>query len=242
MAEKLQAIVVKSNDRKEKDKNILLFSIEKGKLWCTLKGVKGPKAKMKLAQNPFCFGEFVIEEGKTGTIVTGFEAIETFHEISEDIDKFFSASAILEIVNCMDFSNQSDISAIFVLVLKALKGICFSKAVPIYILNKFLLEFFRQSGFVLNIEKCSCCGTKAFERLCINYSVGELVCLACKTFDCEDLPTTTYSALRVLSNTDLEKISTIKLAQGSELALLKVLIKNFERRFDKRLKLIGILS
>ena len=60
MSEKIQAIVVKSTDRKEKDKNILLFSIEKGKIWATLKGVKGNGAKMKIAQNPFCFGEFVL--------------------------------------------------------------------------------------------------------------------------------------------------------------------------------------
>ena len=132
MAEKLQAIVIKSNDRKEKDRNILLFSIEKGKVWCTLKGVKSPKAKMKLAQNPFCFGEFVLENGKAGLIVTGFEAIETFHEISEDIDKFFSASAVLEVINSMNFSSLEDNTAMFILLLKTLKAICFSQANPVY--------------------------------------------------------------------------------------------------------------
>ena len=43
MAEKIQGIVLKSNDRKEKDVNILLFSLEKGKIWATLRGVKSPK-------------------------------------------------------------------------------------------------------------------------------------------------------------------------------------------------------
>ena len=32
MTEKVQAIVIKTADRKEKDKNILLFSIEKGRI------------------------------------------------------------------------------------------------------------------------------------------------------------------------------------------------------------------
>ena len=31
MTEKVQAIVIKSNDKKEKDKSILLFSLEQGK-------------------------------------------------------------------------------------------------------------------------------------------------------------------------------------------------------------------
>ena len=30
MSEKIKGIVIRSNDRKEKDKNILLFSLEKG--------------------------------------------------------------------------------------------------------------------------------------------------------------------------------------------------------------------
>ena len=242
MAEKLQAIVIKSNDRKEKDRNILLFSIEKGKVWCTLKGVKSPKAKMKLAQNPFCFGEFVLENGKAGLIVTGFEAIETFHEISEDIDKFFSASAVLEVINSMNFSSLEDNTAMFILLLKTLKAICFSQANPVYVLNKFLLTLFEENGFPLTVEKCSCCGTKAFEKLFINYSVGELVCFACKTFDCEELTQTSLSAMRILTNTSLDKLHTIKLAENSEMALLRVLGKNYERRFDKKLKFIGLLS
>jgi len=242
MAEKLQAIVIKSNDRKEKDRNILLFSIEKGKVWCTLKGVKSPKAKMKLAQNQFCFGEFMLENGKSGLIVTGFEAIETFHEISEDIDKFFSASAVLEVINSMSFSSQDDSSAMFILLLKTLKAICFSKANPVYVLDKFLLKVFEGNGLPLAVEKCSCCGTKAFERVFVNYTVGEIVCTACKTFDCEELSSTTFSAMRILINTEFDKLSTIKLAENSEMALLRVLVKNYERRFDKKLKFIGLLS
>ena len=62
MTQNVKAIVIKSNDRKEKDKNILLFSLEQGKIWATLKGVKSPNAKMKIAQNPFCFGEFILED------------------------------------------------------------------------------------------------------------------------------------------------------------------------------------
>ena len=128
------------------------------------------------------------------------------------------------------------------LLLKTLKAICFSQANPVYVLNKFLLTLFEENGFPLTVEKCSCCGTKAFEKLFINYSVGELVCFACKTFDCEELTQTSLSAMRILTNTSLDKLHTIKLAENSEMALLRVLVKNYERRFDKKLKFIGLLS
>ena len=48
--------------------------------------------------------------------------------------------------------------------------------------------------------------------------------------------------MKILNNTALDKLKTVKLAQGSEEALLRVLVKNLEARFERRLKLIGILS
>lgn len=240
--EKIQAIVIKSSDRKEKDKNILLFSIENGKFWATLKGVKGANAKMKLAQNPFCFAEFVLEEGKLGKIVTGLEVIETFHEISEDVDKYFEASAVLEIVNAFDFSSDQERARMFVLVIKTLKTICFSGVRPLYSLNKFFLELFKFSGTPLVYDKCSCCGLKVFEKLYMNYVVGELECISCKSLTSEEVSKVVLSAMKLTDVTEFERLSSLKLAADSELALLKILVKNFEARFEKRLNLIGILK
>ena len=242
MAEKVQAIVIKSNDKKEKDKNILLFSLEQGKFWATLKGVKGANAKMKLAQSPFCYGEFVIENGKAGQIVTSFEAIETFHEISEDIDKYFEANAILQVLNSLDFSTTSERARVFVLALKALKSICFDNIKSVYVLDKFFIELFKSSGFPLYSDKCSGCGDKTFDKIYVNYSVGELVCFSCKTFDAEELSKSAYTALKIFGNTAFERLSTLKLAKDSEIVLLRILVKVFEAHFDKKLNLMGILS
>lgn len=242
MSKKIKGIVIKSNDKKEKDKNILLFSIEDGKIWATLKGVKSPKAKMKLAQNSFCFGEFVLEEGKSGFVVVGFEVFETFHEIGENIDKFFEASSILEAIRCLEFSSEKERAEVFVLTLTALKSICFGTVHNLYVLDKFFLKLFDLSGFPLYTPKCRGCATVAFDNLYIDFQSGELLCAGCKNFSCQELSKTTYLALKFLNNTDFDRLKTLKLAQDSEFDLLKLLVKNFERRFDKKLNLIGILS
>lgn len=239
---KLQAIVIKSSDRKEKDKNILLFSIEQGKIWATLKGVKNAKAKMKMAQNPFCFGEFILEEGKSGFIVTGFETIESFFEISQNINAYFEATAILEVLNVAEFSSTSERARVFVLTLNSLKTLCFSKVLPLYVLNKFFIEFFQIFGVGINTEKCACCSNKIFDKLYYNNVIGELVCANCKNLTSVELSNATFSALKILTKTDFSKLKTLSLAKGSEKELLTILVKNFELRFNKRLKLMGILS
>jgi len=242
MTEKVKGIVIKANSKKEKDKNILLFSLEKGKIWLTLKGVKNEKAKMKIASNQFTFGEFILEDGKFGNIVTGFECIENFHELAENVEKYFEASAVLEVVNHFNFSSEDECAKVFVLVLKSLKVICFGKQKSNYALNKFLIELFKISGFPIYSEKCSCCGSVVFDKMYLNYNVGELVCTACKNGVCEELSKTTYLALKILNDISFEKLSTLKLANHSEINLLRILTKNFELRFNSKLNMIGILS
>ncbi len=242
MAEKIKAIVLKSSDKKEKDLSVLLFSLEKGKIWVTLRGVKGANAKMKLAQNQFCFGEFVLEDGKSGKIVTSFECLESFHEIAENIDQYFEASAVLEVVDKLKFSSETERAQVFMLVLRALKAICFENLKNVYALDKFFISLFEILGVPLYGDKCSSCGTKAFERIFVDYSSGGLVCMACKSFSSEEMPKSAYIALKILSNTNFDKLSSVKLAKDSEVLLLKILVKNFETRFDERLKLMGILS
>lgn len=242
MSQKIKAIVIKSSDKKEKDASVLLFSLELGKIWVTLKGVKAPKAKLKVAGLQFAFGEFVLEEGKTGQIVTAFECLESFHELAEDIDKYFEASAVLEVVGKLEFSSENERARVFVLVLKTLKSICFGNLKNLYALDKFFIELFKICGFPLFSPKCTCCGTTAFTKLFVNYFIGELVCAACKNLVCEELPPVAYSALKILDSTDFEKLGSLKLAKESELILLRVLVKDFEAHFDTSLKLMGILS
>lgn len=242
MSQKIKAIVMKSNDRKEKDANVLLFSLELGKVWVTLKGVKSAKAKLKSATSQFAFGEFVLEEGKAGQIVTAFECLESFHELAEDIDNYFEASSVLSVLDKLEFSNQTERARVFVLAVRTLKSICFGRAKHLYSLDKFFIELFKICGFGLYTDKCTCCGTKAFTKLFVNYSVGELVCVGCKNLVAEEISAVTYVALKFLDDTSFEKLTTLKLARESELSLLRVLVKNFEVHFDCQLKLMGILD
>lgn len=241
MSEKIKGIVIKSSDRKEKDANVLLFSLEKGKIWVTLKGVRGQNAKMKLAQNQFCFGEYVVEEGKSGLIVTNFECIESFHEIPENIEKYFESSAVLEIIDKLRFSSENERAKIFVLTLKTLKTICFNDVQNIYALNKFLIELFNIFGVPLYVDKCACCGSKVFDKLYFDFNSGEFLCVGCKHFDSKEISRAVYSALKILSQTDFDKLSTLKLANGSEKELLRLLVENFACKFDENLKIMGIL-
>ena len=62
---KVKAVVIGGVNVKEKDKLISLYTLEKGKMSVSMKGVRGDKAKLKSAKEIFSFGDFVVEEGRS---------------------------------------------------------------------------------------------------------------------------------------------------------------------------------
>ncbi len=237
---KTKAIVLKGQNAKEKDKNILLFSIDEGKIWATLKGVRGEKAKLKYAKEPFCFGDFIIEEGKGSKIITSVDIIEPFDELAQDVDKYFEGNAMLEIVNALSFDSEK--VAIFLNLIKALKILAFHKATQYSCLLKFLIDVFSLYGVSLYSQKCTSCGNVFHDHIYINYNVGELCCTSCRPFQSEEIGKGEYNILKLLSQNDYDKLPTIKFSSELGLNLLKILVNNFSYRFDKYLKFIGILS
>ncbi len=240
MSLNLKAIVIKGNNAKEKDKNILLFSLEKGKIWVTLKGVRGDKAKMKYAKEPFCFGEYIVEEGKVNNVVTGVDIIEDFNEIAKDVDKYFEGNAMLEIVQSLDFEGERERYEVFMSLINGLKILAFHKVSRLSVLLKFMLNIFEIYGMRLYSEKCSCCGGDFHDNIYINHQVGELVCSACKTFQSELIGKGEFNLIRLLSNLPYEKLPNFPEEVGEK--TLKLLVKNFYNRFDKNLKMVGILN
>ena len=226
MGRKIKAVVIKGNNVKEKDKSILLFSLEEGKIWATLKGVRGEKAKMKYAKEPFCFGDFILEEGKAGDIVTSVDVIETFHEITNDIDKYFEGNALLEIVSQVDESVER--YAIFMNLVKSLKILCFHNVPKYEVLVKFMLDLFSLLGVEIYSKKCTCCGIDLHDNIYINYNVGELVCSQCKTFQSEQIGKAEFSIIKILSEIGYEKLSTTSFQKRRSFAYLKFLLKIFQ--------------
>ena len=125
MSYETKAIVLSSKDSKEKDKEVLLYSLDKGKIYAKFKGVKNQKSKLKAGKELFTFGDFFIEEGKAGNIVTGVNIIESFFDISQDIDKYLEACNIFSLVKNMPVSERNPY--LFVSIIKSLKVLNYEK-------------------------------------------------------------------------------------------------------------------
>ncbi len=236
MEEKIKAIIIGSKDYKEKDKQVVLFSLEKGKIFAFLKGVKSPNAKLKFAKELFCFGDYILTDTKAGRIITSCEPIDTFFDITQKYENYLIGTMILDIANTVVDYNEPN-PALFVEILKALKILTYETVNPLIVGIKFLINIFNGLGYQLSLNKCSSCGGPFVNRRFLNLYTGEITCYGCKSPNSVEISAGVHGILRVLTNTDYEKLSTLKLAENLVKETLNLLLLNFEERFSKKLKI-----
>lgn len=223
---KVKAIVIGGINIKEKDRLITIFSLEQGKMVVSMKGVRGEKAKLKSAKEIFCFGDFVIEEGKNSSIVTSVDIIDNFYGLTNNLEKYYEGCAILDVVSRIATEPNPQL---FIEVLKALKCLCYENVKKYYVIDKFLLEVFKSMGYGFMTDKCSCCGA----NLTLKYfkmDIGEIVCPNCKNAMSLPISEACYSAMRLLNSTSYEKLSTVKLGGMGEVQVFNLLSKNYHFR------------
>ena len=226
MSTKVKAIVIGGTNIKEKDRIITLFSLERGKISASMKGVRGEKAKLKSAKELFCFGEFIIEEGKNINVITSVDVLDNFYDLTKDIDKYYEGCAILDIINKVVVEPNP---ALFIETIKALKSLCYDKLSKFYVIDKFLITIFKAMGYDFITDKCSTCGAKLGNRY-LNLDIGEIVCTNDKTSMCISVTDACYSAIKIFDMTDYEKLPTIKIGGNGEAQAFSVLSQNYEWR------------
>lgn len=228
---KVKAVVLGGTNVKEKDRIVSLYTLEQGKISVSMKGVRGDKAKMKFAKEVFCFGDFILEEGRAIPVVTGVDIIDNFYGLSQDIDKYYEACAILDIVS--KFGGESNPS-IFIELIKALKTICYEDVEKYFVFDKFLIDFFKLAGYDFITDKCSSCKATLNHRY-LNLQVGEQVCPACKNSLSVLIGEDCYSALKMLDKTDYDKLSSLKILNNGHLLACSLLSKNYEWRTGNKI-------
>ncbi len=218
------AIVLNAADINENDKIIGLFSPERGKFSAVLKGVKKANAKMKFAAMPFCFAEFVLSERNGRYTVTNCTEIESFYELRLDLDRFYAGTCVLETLRVLGQTNQPDAS-LFLEAIRALKQLK-TAAVPKTVLLHFLSRSLDLAGFRLQWKECTACGSKTLLSG-IDFERGGIVCAQCADATVKPLPAGVIQTMKWISETDYDRLHTLKIRENILSGALKVLSDYF---------------
>jgi DNA repair protein RecO (recombination protein O) len=234
---KLKAVVLSSIDYREKDKIIKLFSLENGMISAVLKGVRSDKAKLKFASQPFCFANFLLVKRGAYYVVTSAELEDSFFDLTKDINTYYTAFALLEVVQASLMEEQSS-PIVFINLLKALRAMCYDKINPKLVLLKFVLGMLKVLGYRFNFKTCDNCKAEFINKKHLNLNTGAIVCGSCNTINCKQLSVGMFNTIKVLYNTEIDRLDTINTTESTLNETLGIIIKNFEARTEKKLKTI----
>lgn len=228
---KVKAIVIDSKDYKEKDKLVQLFTLEQGIITTIFKGVKNSNAKLKSAKEIFTFGDFIYINGNFKT-VTSADVISNFYDITKNINNYYCACEVLKIIQTV-LPKEEPNSELFVETLKVLSALEEKDINAKLIICRFLIKVFEGVGYNFDLGKCNTCGNAFLTKIYMNLKYGDFTCSKCRIGETQEVPLNVYSCLRLISKTDYDKLSTIKLQSYVQDQIQDLLSKNFLNRFGR---------
>ena len=234
---KVKAIVIDSKDYKDNDKLVTLFTLEKGLVTAIAKSVKTSKAKLKFVKEPFCFGDFVLAGNNQIKTIASVSVIDTFFDIVAEINRFYLASAVLSIIKeVVNFEEANP--NLFLLSLNAFKMFAYEKATnPKLIFCKYLINVFDNLGYRINFYNCANCKGDFLYKRYLNFNSGEIVCSKCKSDNSVLINDNVLDLIKNLSLSKFDELIKIETTQECITKTIEILLKNFEFRFMKKIKI-----
>ena len=230
MEVKTECIVIQSNDYKDNDKILTLFSPTLGKITAGIKGVKKPKAKLAFAAQPFCFAEYVLAEKGGRYTVTSAYLHESFFELRSDVFRFFAGCSAMETVRELSMENEA-YAELFVALIECLKTLCLTSENAEETLISFLLIALRESGYPIDLGYMEECDGDIGERLFFDFSDGRFAPFE-RCVQGERASVSTYHTLRKCAGLTYDSSLTAG-GRKKALRLLKVFMQNkTEGKFD----------
>ena len=173
---KTKAIVTRSIPYHESDMLVTLVSPEYGKLTATARGCLKPKAKLRFASEILNFGDYVLT-GKNGRyVITECSQIEPFISITYDIEKFYAASLILDMLQKL--SKESN-PLLFIHSLECINDLAYGEKSTDDVVRDFLLVILIDNGYNFDFKHCGICGCD-IEKDAYYTTLDGIVCNDCK--------------------------------------------------------------
>ena len=238
---KCKGVIIKTQDYKENDKLIWLYTDKYGKVSSIARGAKKSKNKLFSATLNLCYGEFVFFKGKGLLNLQEGKIIKSFQGLMSNLDKLVYASYICELIDITSLDKELNFSLFkeFVITLYLLD----TDAIDYELLiRSFEIRLLKHTGYGLNLESCVLCKKKINTSNYINLSSFGGVCEECKREYGIYISKGSYNAMKYLNNTSLDKIYKLNLTNEVKKEIEKVTTFIISANYSKKPKSLEMLN
>lgn len=222
MLEKVDGIILKTQDYGETHKLITIFSKRFGKITALARGAKKPKSRMAAVTQPFIYAQFFIYYSTGLSTIQQGEIIDSFRKIREDIVKTAYTAYVMELTDKLLDQNKQD-AYLFDQLLQTVEWISENDAVDFPIMM-YEMKLFTAGGFAPVVNKCVNCGRKG-TAYTFSIPEGGLLCEHCNHVDVNSihLPHIVTKLLYILAHLGLDRVGTISIKNENSTLLRQIM-------------------
>ncbi len=240
---KVQGIVIKSKNINDSDKIITLLSDKLGKVDVVANGCRKPKSRFMSSTQMFCYGEYVINKGRSLHVLKESNILESFQGLILDLDKLAYGSYFLELVDSLVEKDMKNIQML-ALTLKTLYILLHNEGSLPLLKVVFDFKAISIAGFMPEVLKCINC--KSTEGpFVFSTPSGGIICKNCNKENDLLLSKDETKFLQDIRNIKLENINTLNVnfkTLNSVQSIITFYIRNYIERDFKSLQLLKTLS
>ncbi|ARC85521.1 DNA repair protein RecO [Clostridium argentinense CDC 2741] len=237
---KTRAVVIKTQDYKENDKLVWLFSEELGKISVIAKGARKSKSKLMSSTLPFCYGEYVVFKGRNLYTLNEAKIIDSFQQMLTDFEILIYGSYFNELIDiACEEENYGTLFKDFVTSFYLIKN---SVADLEILARAFELKLLRATGYGLNLEQCSICDKKLKSSNYLSFQYYGMVCNECEKAYGIHITALAYNILKFLNSIELEKVPRVTINEEAKKELNKILSSIINANYTRKPKSLLMLK
>ncbi|MGV8983202.1 DNA repair protein RecO [Clostridium sp.] len=219
---KTRAIVIKTQEFKESDKLVWLFTEDFGKITAIAKGARKNKSKYVSSTLPCCYAEFVLFKGRNLYTINEVTIIDSFQQLLRNLETITYASYFNELID-IAMENEEVNKQLFKELVTSFYFIK-NDVMDIEVLARaFETKVLRATGYELNFNQCVRCRKKITISNNIDLQSYGPICKDCEKVNSIYISNPTYNTLKFLNNFGMDKINRIVVSKTSKIELYKIL-------------------
>jgi len=173
-------IILRSYKLGESDKILRVLTREHGKRSAVAKGVRKTTSRFGARLEPLTMARMMLHVGRSMDTVKQVEIETSFREVREDLDLFFHASAMVEMVDGVTQEHEPH-PELFDLLLRGLELLKEFPVRALFITSFFGFKVMAAAGYDLRVDSCANCGgAPGGGDASFSLHLGGLVCDSCK--------------------------------------------------------------
>ena len=227
--------MIKTQEFKENDKLVWLFTEEFGKITAIAKGARKNKSRYTSTTLPCSYGEFVLFKGKNLYTINEITIIDSFQQLLRDLDTITYASYFNELID-ITMENEEVSKDLFRDLVTAFYFIK-NDVMDIEVLARaFETRVLRATGYELNFNQCVRCRKKITMSNNIDSISYGPICKDCEKLNSIYISNPAYNTLKFLNNFGMDKINRIVVSKTSKLELYKILSFIISQNYTRKPK------